>query len=79
MTSEQVNELSANNEYLKKALSNSIKINEAGEKELVQVGQKAVKEFAEYLKEYAKACKESGYDGIGEIDIDEKLKEFLNK
>ena len=43
------------------------------------VREHAVKQFAEYLKEYAKACKESGYDGIGEIDIDEKLREFLNK
>lgn len=38
--------------------------------------KQAVKEFAEYLKEYARACKASGYDGIGENDIDEKLKEY---
>ena len=36
----------------------------------------AVKEFAEYLKEYARACKSSGYDGIGENDIDDLLKEY---
>lgn len=36
----------------------------------------AVVEFADFLKEYAKSCKESGYDGIGEKDIDEKLKEY---
>ena len=28
------------------------------------------------LKEYARACKASGYDGIGENDIDELLKEY---
>lgn len=38
--------------------------------------QQAVKEFAEKLKEYAKACKASGYDGIGENDIDGLLKEY---
>lgn len=38
----------------------------------------AVVEFADFLKEYAKSCKESGYDGIGEKDIDEKLKEYIN-
>lgn len=38
--------------------------------------QKALKEFAEYLKEYARACKSSGYDGIGENDIDDLLKEY---
>lgn len=32
--------------------------------------------FAERCKEYARACKASGYDGIGENDIDELLKEF---
>lgn len=37
----------------------------------------AVKDFAEYLKEYARSCKASGYDGIGENDIDEKLKEYM--
>lgn len=36
----------------------------------------AVVEFADFLKEYARSCKESGYDGIGEKDIDEKLKEY---
>lgn len=39
----------------------------------------AVVEFAEFLKEYAKSCKESGYDGIGEKDIDEKLKEYITR
>lgn len=40
--------------------------------------KEAVKEFAEYLKEYARACKASGYEGIGENDIDELLKEYEN-
>lgn len=36
----------------------------------------AVRDFAEYLAEYAKECVENGYEGIGENDIEEKLKEF---
>ncbi len=39
----------------------------------------AVVEFADFLKEYARSCKESGYDGIGENDIDEKLKEYISR
>lgn len=35
-----------------------------------------IEEFADKLKEYARACKASGYDGIGEHDIDELLKEY---
>ena len=46
--------------------------------ELRESKAEAVKEFAEKLKEYARACKSSGYDGIGENDIDEKLKEYKN-
>lgn len=46
-------------------------------KSVLEIEKKnAVKEFAEYLKEYARACKASEYDGIGENDIDEKLKEY---
>ena len=41
-----------------------------------QIRKEAVKEFAEKLKECAKSCKESGYDGIGEDDIDLILKEY---
>ena len=36
-----------------------------------------VKDFAERLKEYAKAVKASGYDGIGVNDIDQILEEYL--
>ena len=35
-----------------------------------------LKDFADYLKEYARACRASGYDGIGENDIDNKLTEY---
>lgn len=38
----------------------------------------ALTEFADFLKDYARQVQENGYDGIGENDIDEKLKEFLN-
>ena len=38
--------------------------------------KQAVKEIAEKLKECAKSCKKSGYDGIGEDDIDLILKEY---
>ena len=48
----------------------------ATDREIKELQDQAVKEFAEYLKEYARACKASGYDGIGENDIDEKLKEY---
>lgn len=41
-----------------------------------QIRKEAVKEFAEKLKECAKSCEESGYDGIGEDDIDLILKEY---
>lgn len=37
-----------------------------------------IREFADFLKDYARQVQENGYDGIGENDIDEKLKEFLN-
>lgn len=36
-----------------------------------------VTDFANFLKDYVRQVKENGYDGIGEKDIDEKLKEFL--
>lgn len=39
----------------------------------------ALGEFADFLKDYARQVQENGYDGIGENDIDEKLKEFLNR
>lgn len=39
--------------------------------------EKTISGFAEYLKAYAKQVKENGYDGIGEIDIDDKLREYL--
>ena len=54
-------------------------IDQMGNNYAIQVERlqkQAVKEFAEYLKEYARACKASGYDGIGENDIDELLKEY---
>ena len=38
----------------------------------------ALTEFAEYLKDYVGQVQDVGYEGIGKIDIDEKLKEFLN-
>ena len=44
--------------------------------ELKLYQRQAVKEFAEKLKECAKSCKESGYDGINEEDIDLILKEY---
>lgn len=39
--------------------------------------QKTINGFADFLKDYARQAKENGYDGIGEIDIDEKLKEYM--
>lgn len=48
------------------------------ENELKVAKNNAVKEFAEYLKAYAQACRLSGYDGIGENDIEEKLEEWVN-
>lgn len=48
------------------------------QEELQEIENRAVKEFAEWLKEYARACKASGYDGIGEEDIDKKTEEFCN-
>lgn len=44
--------------------------------EFKQYMAQAVKEFAEELKECAKSCKEVGYNGIGEEDIDLILKEY---
>lgn len=41
--------------------------------------EEGIRGFAELLQKYAKECKESGYDGIGEQDIEDKLKEFLNE
>lgn len=41
--------------------------------------RQALTEFAEYLSDYARQVKENGYDGIGENDIQEKLKEFLER
>lgn len=41
--------------------------------------EKGIREFAELLQKYAQACRECGYDGIGEKDIEDKLKEFLNE
>lgn len=37
----------------------------------------SVHKFAEYLQEYAKACEETGYDGISATDIEDKMQEFL--
>ena len=44
--------------------------------ELKLYQRQAVKEFAEKLKECAKSCKEVGYDGIDEEDIDLILNEY---
>lgn len=44
--------------------------------ELELYQRQALKEFAGKLKECAKSCKESGYDGINEEDIDLILKEY---
>lgn len=41
--------------------------------------EKGIRGFAELLQKYANACRECGYDGIGEQDIEDKLKEFLNE
>lgn len=70
-----INELESENERLKILLAqaNAGIVNCSGCK-LVELN--AVKEFAEKLKECAKSCEESGYDGIGEDDIDLILKEY---
>lgn len=38
-----------------------------------------VREFAEYLKQYAENAMRVGYDGMGAEDIEDKLKEFLEE
>ncbi len=70
-----INELESENERLKILLAqaNAGIVNCSGCK-LVELN--AVKDFAEKLKECAKSCEESGYDGIGEDDIDLILKEY---
>lgn len=35
------------------------------------------KQFAEYLKEFCQGCIDAGYDGVGILDIEVTLKEFL--
>ena len=70
-----INELESENERLKTQLAqaNAGIVNCSGCK-FVEIN--AVNEFAEKLKECAKSCEESGYDGIGEDDIDLILKEY---
>ena len=70
-----INKLESENERLKTQLAqaNAGIVNCSGCK-LVELN--AVKEFAEMLKECAKSCKESGYDGIGVDDIEIILKEY---
>ena len=70
-----INELESENERLKTQLAqaNAGIVNCSGCK-LVEIN--AVREFVEKLKECAKSCEESGYDGIGEDDIDLILKEY---
>ena len=43
---------------------------------LKQYKLQAVKEFSEILKECAKSCKEGGYDGIDDEDIDFILNDY---
>ena len=70
-----INELESENKRLKIQLAqaNAGIVNCSGCK-LVEIN--AVREFVEKLKECAKSCEESGYDGIGEDDIDLILKEY---
>lgn len=37
----------------------------------------SVHKFAEFLQDYARACQSSGYSGIGVMDIEDKMQEFL--
>ncbi len=46
---------------------------------VAEARRQAVKEFANYLCDYAMACKESGYDGIGAQDIKDKFKELYGE
>lgn len=39
--------------------------------------EQAVTAFAEYLKDYVRQVQDFGYEGIGIVDIDQKLKEFI--
>lgn len=48
-------------------------------KELESIAKRVLRKFVDFLKDYTTACKASGYDGIGEQDIEDKLKEFLNE
>ena len=76
-----ISDLQAENESLKDKLSRVLLSVDTVKEMYTMVTidehkKQAVKEFAERLKEYARTCKESGYDGIGENDIDDLLKEY---
>ena len=47
-------------------------------REIEELQLKAVRDFAEFLQDYAASCAYSGYDGIGVEDIAEKLEEWEN-
>ena len=62
-------------EYLEEALRNSLKINEFGEKELVQIGKRTAKNIADWISFRAK---NSGYgEPIIKVleEISEKIRE----
>lgn len=69
-----VYELSEANEYLENELKNSVKV-EAVKKELVEVGRKAVQEFASKLKE--KIYKSDYVGGYSEIRLCEMINKLL--
>lgn len=48
-------------------------------KEMPIIIKSELRNFANLLKAYAKACCACGYDGIGEQDIEDSLKEYLNE
>lgn len=42
-----------------------------------ELKRQAMRDFAEYLQEYAEACEETSYDGrLSAMDIEEKLQQF---
>lgn len=48
------------------------------QREIEELQLQAVRDFAEFLQDYVRACEYYGYEGIGVEDIAEKLKEWEN-
>lgn len=73
------NEIITKDELLQKHIDTDIATHKRHIKELESIAKRVLRKFVDFLKDYTTACKASGYDGIGEQDIEDKLKEFLNE